>query len=63
MWIYVLDHGLQWYDRLQLFANGDPFERFVPQPDRTIDIETIGAVLMVLAVVGSAGAILAKIFL
>ena len=63
MWIGVLEHGLQWYDRLQAFSQGDPFERFVPQAAKASSVEPILAVIMVLAVAGSAAGILAKILL
>lgn len=63
MWLSAIDQGLQWYDRLQVFSQGDPFERFVPQRMRTSGLETFGAIAMVLSVIGSAAAILAKILL
>lgn len=50
-------------DRLQVFSQGDPFERFVPQRVKTSGIETAAALFMVVSVVGSAAAILAKILL
>ncbi|PWK72693.1 hypothetical protein [Aminobacter sp. AP02] len=63
MWLSAIAHGLQWYERLQAFSQGDPFERFVPQPVRTPRFDNAAAMLMVLSVIGSAGAILAKILL
>jgi len=63
MWLSVIDHGLQWYDRLQVFSSGDPFERFVPHRVRTSGIETATAIFMVVSVIGSAAAILAKMVL
>jgi hypothetical protein len=62
MWISVLDHGLQWCDRLLVFAQGDPFERFVPESEATARVE-VTAVLMVLSLIIAAAAILAKILL
>lgn len=59
----LLDQGLQWFERLLVFADGDTFERFTPRPARSLDVEAVGAVLMVLAVIGSAAGILAKIVL
>ena len=63
MWLSAIDHGLQWYDRLQVFSHGDPFERFVPQRVRTSGIETAAAIFMVVSVVGSAAAILVKMLM
>lgn len=63
MWIDVLDRGLQWYERLQVLARGDLFERLAPQPEKTSNVESIAAVLMVLSVVAAAAGILAKILL
>ncbi|QOF72107.1 hypothetical protein IG197_03180 [Aminobacter sp. SR38] len=63
MWFSVIDHGLQWYDRLQVFSSGDPFERLVPQRVSTSGIETVAAIFMVVSIIGSAAAILAKIVL
>ena len=60
MWIGVLEHGLQWYDRLQAFSQGDPFERLIPQAAKTSGVESILAVIMVLSVAGSAAESLQK---
>ncbi len=59
MWMAALDRGLQW---LLVFAQGDPFERFIPKPETTSRVE-VGAVFMVLSLVAAAAAILAKILL
>jgi hypothetical protein len=63
MWLSAIDHGLLWYDRLQVFSQGEPFERFVPHRVRTSGIETAAAIFMVVSVMGSAAAILARILL
>ncbi|MBT1154466.1 hypothetical protein J1C56_02560 [Aminobacter anthyllidis] len=63
MWLSAIDHGLQWYDRLQIFSQGDPFERFVPQRVKTSGLETAAAICMVVSIIGSAAAIFAKILL
>ena len=62
MWTSVLDHGLQWCGRLLVFAQGDLFERLVPEPETTSRVE-VAAVLTVLSLVAAAAAILAKILL
>jgi hypothetical protein len=62
MWISVLDHGSQWFGRLLVFAQGDPFERFAPEPETTSPVE-VAAVLTVLSLVAAAAVLLARILL
>jgi hypothetical protein len=62
MWGSILHHALQWCDRLLIFAQGDPFERFLPEPETKSPVE-IAAVLMVLSLLAAASVILASILL
>ena len=58
----VIDHGLQRWGRLLVFAQGDFFERFVPVSEATARLE-VAAMLMVLSLIIATAAILAKILL
>ena len=62
MWTSFVDHGLQWCGGLLAFAQGDFFERSVPESEATARVE-VTAILMILSLIIAAAAILAKILL
>lgn len=62
MWLSAIDQLLQWCDRLQVFSQGDPFERHFPQQVKTSGVGTAAAIFMIVSVVGSAAGILVKLF-
>jgi hypothetical protein len=63
MWMNGLGQAAQWYERLLVFAEGDPFEWLVREPAKTSRTESVAAVLMLVSVVVASAGILMRMLL